>query len=148
MPRRNSSIIYRKTRGHIAEVVILKPLGAHRPDTGRHSGPCRQDWPSREKSPTANASPSPDTVLKIELVDLALPDRPRVSVSAPTGAGQVPLAFTLTFDESMILPQHDYALNAEIVAGSIRFRNVEPFRVTPLAQTEPILIVAQSLVTA
>jgi len=84
-------------------------------------------------------------VLKIELVDLALPDRPRVSVSAPTGAGQVPLAFTLTFDESMILPQHDYALNAEIVAGSIRFRNVEPFRVTPLAQTEPILIVAQSL---
>ncbi len=88
----------------------------------------------------------PDTaVLKIELVDLALPDRPRVSVSAPTGAGQVPLAFTLTFDDSMILPQHEYALNAEIVAGGLRFRNVEPFRVTPLAQTEPILMVAQSL---
>jgi putative lipoprotein len=88
----------------------------------------------------------PETaLLKIELVDLALPDRPRVSVSAPTGAGQVPLAFTLTFDDSMILPQHDYVLNVEIAAGAIRFRNAEPFRVTPLAQTEPILIVAQSV---
>jgi putative lipoprotein len=88
----------------------------------------------------------PDSaILKIELVDLALPDRPRVTVSAPTGAGQVPLGFTLTFEDSMILPQHEYALNAEIVADDIRFRNVEPFRVTPLAQTEPILIIAQSL---
>ena len=51
----------------------------------------------------------PDTaVLSIELIDLALPDRPRLSVSAPTGHGQVPLAFTLTFEDSMILPQHDY----------------------------------------
>ncbi|HEY8945211.1 MAG TPA: YbaY family lipoprotein, partial [Polyangiaceae bacterium] len=33
-----------------------------------------------------------EAILKIELIDLALPDRPRVSVSAPTGAGQVPLA--------------------------------------------------------
>ena len=83
----------------------------------------------------------PDTaVLSIELVDLALPDRPRLSVSAPTGAGQVPLAFTLTFEDSMILPQHEYALNAEIAAGDIRFRNAGPYPVTPLAQTEPILI--------
>ena len=35
-------------------------------------------------------------VLSIELIDLALPDRPRLSVSAPTGAGQVPLGFPLT----------------------------------------------------
>ena len=84
----------------------------------------------------------PDTaVLSIELIDLALPDRPRLSVSAPTGAGQVPLAFTLTFEDSMILPQHSYALNAEINAGDIHFRNVEPFGVTPLAQTEPIVII-------
>lgn len=84
----------------------------------------------------------PDTaVLSIELIDLALPDRPRLSVSAPTGAGQVPLAFTLTFEDSLILPQHDYALNAEINAGDIRFRNVEPFLVTPLTQVEPVLII-------
>lgn len=86
-----------------------------------------------------------EAILKIELIDLALPDRPRVSVSAPTGAGQVPLAFTLTFEDSMILPQHDYALNAEILAGEFRFRNVEPYPVKPLAQTEPILIVAQGV---
>jgi putative lipoprotein len=84
----------------------------------------------------------PDTaVLSIELIDLALPDRPRLAVSAPTGAGQVPLAFTLTFEDSLILPQHDYVLNAEIRAGDLRFRNTEPFSVTPLAQTEPVLIV-------
>jgi putative lipoprotein len=84
----------------------------------------------------------PDTaILSIELVDLALPDRPRLSVSAPTGAGQVPLAFTLTFEDSLILPQHQYALNAQISAGDVRFRNAEPFLVTPLSQTEPVVIV-------
>ena len=82
-------------------------------------------------------------ILSIELVDLALPDRPRLRVSAPTGAGQVPLAFTLTFEESLILPQHEYALNAEIEAGDLHFRNAEPFPVTPLAQTEPVLIVTR-----
>ena len=82
-----------------------------------------------------------EAVLSIELIDLALPDRPRLSVSAPTGAGQVPLGFTLTFEDSMILPQHDYAINAEISKGDIRFRNAEPYPVTPLAQTDPVLIV-------
>jgi putative lipoprotein len=91
----------------------------------------------------------PETaVLSIELVDLALPDRPRLSVSAPTGAGQVPLAFTLTFEESLILPQHDYALNAEISAGDLRFRNAAPFPVTPLAQTEPVVIVTNLVAQA
>ncbi len=62
----------------------------------------------------------PDTaVLSIELIDLALPNRPRLTVSAPTGAGQVPLAFTLTFEDSLILPQHTYALNAEIEGEGI-----------------------------
>lgn len=84
----------------------------------------------------------PDSaVLSIELIDLALPDRPRLSVSAPTGAGQVPLAFTLTFEDSLILPQHSYALNAEINTGDIRFRNVEPLSVSPLTQAEPVVII-------
>lgn len=87
-------------------------------------------------------------VLSIELIDLAWPDRPRLSVSAPTGAGQVPLAFTLTFEDSLILPQHDYALNAEISAGDIRFRNAEPLRVTPLAQLEPVVIVTNLVAQA
>lgn len=84
-------------------------------------------------------------ILSIELVDLALPDRPRLSVSARTGAGQVPLAFTLTFEDSMILPQHSYALNAEIRSGDIVFRNVEPYPVAPLAQTDPVVIITNLL---
>jgi putative lipoprotein len=88
----------------------------------------------------------PDSAtLTLELIDLALPDLPRVSVSAPTGAGQVPLGFNLTFEESLILPQHDYALNAEINAEGITFRNPEPYPVTPLAQTEPVLIVTNMI---
>jgi putative lipoprotein len=88
----------------------------------------------------------PDTaVLSLELIDLALPDRPRLSVSAPTGAGQVPLAFTLTFEDSLILPRHSYALNAEINAGDIRFRNVEPYPVTPLTQLEPVVIITSAV---
>ena len=87
-------------------------------------------------------------ILSIELVDLAVPDRPRLSVSAPTEAGQVPLAFTLTFEDSLILPQHDYALNAEISAGDILFRNPAPFPVTPLAQAEPVVIVTHLVAQA
>jgi putative lipoprotein len=91
----------------------------------------------------------PDTaVLSIELVDLALPQRPRLSVSAPTGPGQVPLAFTLTFEDSLILPEHAYALNAEIAAGDLRFRNPEPYPVTPLAQAVPIVIVTNLVAQA
>ncbi|HZY68754.1 MAG TPA: META domain-containing protein [Devosia sp.] len=91
----------------------------------------------------------PETaVLSIELVDLALPDRPRVRVSSPTGPGQVPLAFTLTFEDSLILPQHEYALNAEIEAGDLTFRNPEPVRVAPLAQSEPVTIVTSLVAQA
>jgi putative lipoprotein len=91
----------------------------------------------------------PDTaVLSIELIDLALPERPRLSVSAPTGAGQVPLAFTLTFEDSLILPRHSYALNAEIAAGDIRFRNPEPYAVAPLAQIEPVIIITNPVAQA
>jgi putative lipoprotein len=81
------------------------------------------------------------TTLKIELIDLAIPHIPRLSISAPTGPGQVPLAFSLTFEESLILPNHSYALNAEISAGDLVFRNLDPYPVTPLAQTEPVVIV-------
>lgn len=91
----------------------------------------------------------PETaVLSIELVDLAWPDRPRLSVSASTGAGQVPLAFTLTFEDSLILPRHSYALNAEINAGDMQFRNIDPFLVTPLAQVEPVVIVTNLVAQA
>ncbi len=91
----------------------------------------------------------PDTaVLSIELVDLALPGRPRLSVSAPTGPGQVPLGFTLTFEDSLILPRHAYALNAEITAGDLRFRNPEPYPVAPLAPAVPIVIVTSLVAQA
>lgn len=90
----------------------------------------------------------PGATLTIELVDLALPDRPRLSVTAPTGSGQVPLAFTFSIEDSLILPLHDYALNAEIAAEGFRMRNAEPVPVTPLAQTAPVHILVQRVAEA
>ncbi len=85
-----------------------------------------------------------DATLRIQLIDQALAQLPpRLDVQAPIGAGQVPLSFTLSFDDSLILPTHPYALIATISArGGILFRNFEPYAVDPLAPAQPVLIVA------
>jgi putative lipoprotein len=145
MARGNSSTIDPECRAYVVEAVMLKSLLLLGLIIGASPALAAKVGLSGEVTYRERIALPDTAILKIELIDLAFPDRPRVSVSAPTGAGQVPLAFTLTFDDSMILPQHEYALNAKIVAGTVSFRNAAPFRVTPLAQTDPILIVAQSL---
>ena len=82
--------------------------------------------------------------LEIQLVDETLPSLPpRLDVRAPIGAnGGVPLSFTIGFEDSLILPNHNYALIAAISAeGGLLFRNFEPYAVNPLAPAEPVLIV-------
>ena len=81
--------------------------------------------------------------LRIQLMDETLPNAPpRLAVEAPIGPGQIPLSFTLAFDDSLILPSHSYALIASISAGGgLLFRNFEPYAVNPLAPAEPVLIV-------
>jgi putative lipoprotein len=82
-------------------------------------------------------------VLEIQLVDQTLPAAPpRLDVEAPIGPGQVPLSFTLSFEDSIIIPNHSYALIATIsVEDGLLFRNFEPYVVNPLAPAEPVLIV-------
>lgn len=85
-----------------------------------------------------------NSVLGIALVDQTLPAAPpRVSVKGAIGPGQVPLSFDLKFEDSLILPNHSYALIATISAGGqLMFRNFEPYAVTPLAPAaDPIVIV-------
>lgn len=81
--------------------------------------------------------------LEIQLVDQTLPSLPpRLDVKAPIGHGQVPLSFTLNFDDAIIIPTHDYALIASIsVDSGLLFRNFQPYRVNPLAPEQPVLIV-------
>lgn len=82
--------------------------------------------------------------LTVALVDLATPNLPRVTAKAPIeGPGQVPLTFTLGFDESIILPGHAYALDAEITGedGTLWFRTAEPYPVDPANPDASILIV-------
>ncbi len=81
--------------------------------------------------------------LEIKLIDQTLPDlAPRIDVRGPIGPGQVPLSFTLSFEDSMILPGHSYALIAAISDkdGGLLFRNFEPYVVDPLAPAQPVVI--------
>lgn len=92
-----------------------------------------------------------NSILGIELVDETLPAAPpRVAVKGAIGPGQVPLSFDLTFEDSLILPNHDYALIATIsTGGRLLFRNFEPYPVTPLTPAaKPILIVTSLVAQA
>jgi putative lipoprotein len=82
--------------------------------------------------------------LRIQLVDESLPSAPpRLDVEAPIATGQVPLSFTLTFEDAIIIPDHSYALIAAISAGGkLIFRNFQPYAVDPLAPTAPVSIIA------
>lgn len=87
----------------------------------------------------------PDAILHVHLVDTAAAaDTPaRIEAAAAIAAGgQVPLTFTLHFDDRAIEAGHDYALVAEISAGgAVWFRNAEPYAVNPLLPEIPIVIV-------
>lgn len=92
----------------------------------------------------------PDTAtLEIQLLDQTLPSLPpRLDVRAPIGPGQVPLSFSLGFEDSMILPSHSYALVATIaVPEGVMFRNVEPYALNPLAPAQPVLITVNRFAT-
>jgi putative lipoprotein len=82
--------------------------------------------------------------LHLQLVDESLPTAPpRLDVEAPIAVGQVPLNFTLTFEDAIIIPDHSYALIAAISAGGkLIFRNFQPYVVDPLAPAEPVVVVA------
>ncbi|MDB5561818.1 MAG: Lipoprotein-related protein [Hyphomicrobiales bacterium] len=85
-----------------------------------------------------------DAVLGVRLVDLSRPGA-RVSVHAEAvlhNPGKVPLDFALRFDDGAILPNHHYALVAEISAQQhVVFRNTMPFPTDPLKPQGPIVIV-------
>ena len=86
----------------------------------------------------------PGGTLTVSLVDLAMPTQPRVSAKAAIASpGGVPLTFTLNFEESIILPGHHYALDAEITGedGALWFRTAEPYAVDPLAPAPSIVII-------
>ena len=78
-------------------------------------------------------------LLRVRLLDLTEPGTPaRVEAEAPISfPGQVPLTFTLYFDDRAIDATHEHALVAEISAESgLVFRNEESYRLDPLAPEE------------
>lgn len=83
-----------------------------------------------------------NAILRVQLVDAARAPA-RITAEAPIAAGgQVPLTFTLNFDDGMIEPGHAYALVAEISSGgAVWFRNTESHAVNPLLPETPIVII-------
>jgi len=85
-----------------------------------------------------------NAVLRVRLMDTETADGP-VPIEARAAiapGGQVPLTFTLRFDDRVIEPGHAYALTAEITSGNvIWFRNIEPYAVNPLLPDDPVIIV-------
>ncbi|HEY4202999.1 MAG TPA: YbaY family lipoprotein [Devosiaceae bacterium] len=86
----------------------------------------------------------PDAVLSVRLLDVSLADA-RAIVHAEArlpGPGQVPLNFSLNFDDKVIVPNHNYALQARIMTGGkLLFLNTTHYPVKPLAPEKPISIV-------
>jgi putative lipoprotein len=83
--------------------------------------------------------------LRVKLIDLTAAGTPtRVEAEAPIAVpGQVPLTFTLEFEDAVIVPDHRHALVAEISVGlELWFRNAEPYALDPLAPEAPIMVVA------
>lgn len=86
--------------------------------------------------------------LSVGLVDLAKPDESRiVAAAALASPGEVPLTFTLNFDEDIIIAGQTYGLVAEIIAdnGAVWFRNATPYIVSLPAPSEPIVIIVNFL---
>jgi putative lipoprotein len=83
-----------------------------------------------------------NAMLRIQLIDQSLPSAPpRLDVEAAIGAGQVPLNFSLSFDDAIIVADHNYALIATISSGgALMFRNFEPYGVNPLVPASPVMI--------
>jgi len=86
----------------------------------------------------------PNAALEVQLLDVSLADA-RATVHAAarlTGPGQVPLTFTLNFDDKVINPKHSYALSARITSDDrLVFINTTQYPIDPLAPAESIQIV-------
>jgi len=86
----------------------------------------------------------PEAALEVQLLDVSLADaRATVHAAAQlSGPGQVPLTFTLNFDDKVINPKHSYALSARLTSGGrLAFLNTTRYSIDPLAPQQPILIV-------
>lgn len=87
----------------------------------------------------------PEAMLRVRLVDMGSPDAPVVVEAESTVAspGEVPLTFTLRFDEALLRPGRSYAVAAEITsAGQLWFSTFSPVPVDPVAGTmdQPIVL--------
>ncbi len=61
----------------------------------------------------------PDAVLEVKLLDVSLADSPAKVLASQriSPTGQVPIAFTLSYGPSQIVPHHSYAVQARVVQG-------------------------------
>jgi putative lipoprotein len=81
----------------------------------------------------------PNAVVNVRLMDVSLADAPAAVVAEQTiePAGQVPIAFQLTFDPAVVQPKITYAVQARITVGDeLWFITDQRYAVDPL-EPEP-----------
>lgn len=112
----------------LAAVALALTLGAASAETITLSG---------EVTYRERIALPPNATLRLVLVDLATPDQPRVHAEGAIATpGQVPLSFTLNFDDGILSGDASLGLRAEILSdGQVWFRNAEPVAIDPAAPT-------------
>lgn len=73
----------------------------------------------------------PGATVTVRLVDVSLADAPAKVISERkiTVEGQVPISFSLPYDAAQIQPGRRYAVQAELVAGGMRWINTDHYSV-------------------
>lgn len=85
--------------------------------------------------------------LEVRLLDISIPGAPaRVVTHYTLPAEGDPIAFTLPFDDGMILSGHRYALDARIGSSStLWFSSTQNLEVAPLSEHYPVNITVQAI---
>ncbi|WP_172331954.1 YbaY family lipoprotein [Mangrovicoccus sp. HB161399] len=93
----------------------------------------------------------PEARVEVELLDVSRADAPSVTIAetAFVPETQVPLAFALDYDGSVIDARHSYALRARILQGDeVLFRTVQHFGVLTRGQASTELVLERAAVPA
>jgi uncharacterized lipoprotein YbaY len=90
---------------------------------------------------------TPDAMVEVNLVDVSRADAPAESIAKTeiqTAGRQVPIAFELPYDASMIDPRHRYAVQVRILeGGTLKWTNAGGYHVITLGNPSSVNVLMQ-----
>jgi len=86
---------------------------------------------------------TPEAVVQVELRDATVPDAPPIAKLVIQRPGQVPVAFSLSYEPSSLIPGHRYVLSARISdRGQLQFVTEQPIAAIPKPAAALEIVVA------